>query len=101
MKAIFEMRCDKAGYRLDPGAGERLLEILREESEDNIGFGNARGVRNLFEQAISRQANRLAKKDVLTRYELMTLTREDLEAPGEAGEDEAAAETEAAPNPDS
>ena len=52
--------CEKAGYRLEEGAKERLKEILREESEDNIGFGNARGVRNLFEQAIARQANRLA-----------------------------------------
>ena len=79
MVAIFEMRCKKAGYRLEKDAMERLAQILKEESEDNIGFGNARGVRNLFEQAISRQANRLAKKDVLTRDELMTLTMEDLE----------------------
>jgi len=80
MQAIFEMRCEKAGYRLEEGAAGRLREILREESEDNIGFGNARGVRNLFEQAIARQANRLAKLDVLTRDQLMTLLKEDLEA---------------------
>ena len=80
MTDIFKMRCDKAGYKLDENAEGRLREILKEESEDNIGFGNARGVRNLFEQAISRQANRLAKQDVITRDELMTLKAEDLEA---------------------
>ncbi|NLX82845.1 MAG: AAA family ATPase [Clostridiales bacterium] len=79
MAAIFEMRCKKAGYQLDEEADSVLRRIIKEESEDNIGFGNARGVRNLFEQAVSRQANRLAKKDVLTREELMTLTAEDLE----------------------
>ncbi|MDI9520266.1 MAG: AAA family ATPase [Bacillota bacterium] len=80
MFEIFKMRCKKAGYILDQNAEDRLKEILKEESEDNVGFGNARGVRNLFEQAISRQANRLAKQDVLTRDELMTLIKEDLEA---------------------
>ena len=79
MVAIFNMRCNKAGYQLSDEAREVLPRIIQEESEDSIGFGNARGVRNLFEQAISRQANRLAKEDVLTREELMTLTAEDLE----------------------
>ncbi len=92
MAAIFEMRCKKAGYQLDEKADEVLRRIIREESEDNIGFGNARGVRNLFEQAISRQANRLAKKDVLTRDELMTLTAEDLEDAQEELDEETAAE---------
>ncbi len=95
MLAIFEMRCEKAGYRLEEGAKERLKEILREESEDNIGFGNARGVRNLFEQAIARQANRLAKLDVLTREQLMTLVQDDLEAAQEDLDKEAETAAEA------
>ena len=84
MLAIYEMRCQKAGYQLEEGAREILRHILEEESRDNIGFGNARGVRNLFEQAISRQANRLAKLDILTREQLMTLTAQDLEAQEDA-----------------
>lgn len=84
MVDIFNMRCQKAGYQLAEDAREVLPRIIKEESEDQIGFGNARGVRNLFEQAISRQANRLAQEDVLTREQLMTLTAEDLED----GEDE-------------
>jgi stage V sporulation protein K len=78
MLAIFDMRCKKAGYRLEDSARNDLAKILAEESEDNIGFGNARGVRNLFEQAISRQANRLAGQETVTRDELMLLKAEDL-----------------------
>lgn len=89
MLAIFQMRCDKAGYRLDEAAREPLKAILAEESEDNIGFGNARGVRNLFEQAVSRQANRLARQDTVTRDELMLLKAEDLEAPEDGDAEEA------------
>ena len=83
MLAIFDMRCQKAGYRLEDSAREELKTILKEESEDNIGFGNARGVRNLFEQAVSRQANRLAGQDAVTRDELMLLKREDLLPPAD------------------
>ncbi|NLD52536.1 MAG: AAA family ATPase, partial [Clostridiales bacterium] len=83
MMAIFDLRCKSAGYTLAEDARPRLREILQEESRDNIGFGNARGVRNLFEQAIARQANRLAKLDSITREQLMEITKEDLEEPPE------------------
>ena len=95
MMGIFDLRCSSAGYTLAPDARVRLREILREESEDNIGFGNARGVRNLFEQAIARQANRLARMDTITREQLMEITKEDLE---EAPEDEEEPEFEGKPD---
>ena len=88
MLAIFDMRCEKAGYHLAEQARETLQTILKEESEDNVGFGNARGVRNLFEQAVSRQANRLARQDTVTRDELMLITKEDLQDPREDREPE-------------
>ncbi len=88
MTGIFHMRCDKAGYTLAPAAEETLKEILGKESRDNIGFGNARGVRNLFEKALSRQANRLAAMESLTREQLMEILPQDLQeaAEGEQGE---------------
>lgn len=92
MLAIFDMRCQKAGYRLEDSAREELKTILKEESEDNIGFGNARGVRNLFEQAVSRQANRLAGQDAVTRDELMLLKREDLLPPADQDNGEGVSE---------
>ena len=81
MMDIFALRCRNAGYTLAQDATEPLRDVIREESENAIGFGNARGVRNLFEQAISRQANRLAKQEKVTRDQLMMLTREDLMPP--------------------
>ena len=79
MMGIFRMRCDKAGYTLAPEAGDELKRILAEKSMDSIGFGNARGVRNLFEKALSRQANRLAAMGDLTREQLMEIRPEDLD----------------------
>ena len=88
MMGIFRMRCDKAGYTLAPEAGDELKRILAEKSMDSIGFGNARGVRNLFEKALSRQANRLAAMGDLTREQLMEIRPEDLEdAPAEPEKD--------------
>ena len=94
MLAIFDMRCRKAGYQLEASARDALAGILAEESEDSIGFGNARGVRNLFEQAVSRQANRLARQGSVTREELMLLKAEDLRPPEENDEAEDAENAE-------
>jgi SpoVK/Ycf46/Vps4 family AAA+-type ATPase len=80
MMRIFDMRCEKSGYSLKDGAARDALKARVEAgSRDTRGFGNARGVRNLFERALSRQADRLAGMEQLTRDDLMTLTREDLE----------------------
>ena len=79
MTGIFTMRCEKSGYTLEDAAGDTLNEILTRESKDVEGFGNARGVRNLFEKAIAAQADRLSKGDAeITKESLMCLTRADL-----------------------
>ena len=44
-----------------------------------MSFGNARGVRNLFEQILTAQCNRLAARETLSREDLMKLTRADVE----------------------
>ena len=81
MRDIFLMRCEKSGYTLAEDARQPLEEILTEKSRDVEGFGNARGVRNLFERAIAAQADRLAQgKAPLTRESLMQITEEDLRA---------------------
>jgi len=78
MTAIFEMRCEKSGYTLDKDAYEQLKTLLALGALEPKAFGNARGVRNLFERAMAAQADRLAAMTDLTREDLMTLTREDL-----------------------
>ncbi len=79
LMAIFDMRCEKSGYRLkDDEAREALRERVETERVDVNGFGNARGVRNLFEKALSRQADRLAAMPDITREDLETLSAEDI-----------------------
>ena len=90
MMGIFDMRCEKNGYRLAEDARTLLQSLLALYSLDVKGFGNARGVRNLFERAVSAQADRLAKQTELTRDELMLLTSDDIRAAGGGVENEEA-----------
>ena len=79
LMGIFDMRCEKSGYRLkDDEAKEALRQRLIKASEDLSAFGNARGVRNLFERALSRQADRLAGYEEITKEDLEALTAEDI-----------------------
>lgn len=77
LMAIFKMRCGK-GYTLSPGAEPLVRDYIAEESADGDGFGNARGVRNIFEHILVAQNNRLAKMESVTREDLMTLLPEDV-----------------------
>lgn len=79
---IFELRCKSSGYILANDARPFLLRLLEQGCRDPRGFGNARGVRNLFERAVSAQANRLAHEPQVTRETLMLLTVDDLRAGG-------------------
>ena len=81
MLEIFKMRCRKSLYTLSPDAEEDVKDFIRDENADGVTFGNARGVRNLFEQILTAQANRLAKMGHFTKEDLMTLTRDDVPMP--------------------
>ena len=78
MMAIFDMRCESSGYTLAEDARPVLRDVIKLESMDVQGFGNARGIRNLFEKAVTAQANRLATDADITREDLMTLTADDI-----------------------
>ncbi len=62
MLTIFKNLATKQKYTLSEESEKTLLNIFKDvkECEDN-SFGNARGVRNLFEKALINQANRLAR----------------------------------------
>ena len=83
---IFRSMCKKNGYTLSE-EGEQFMEKdlqeLYEERDEN--FGNARDVRNLFEQAVARQADRVSQLEEPTREQLMELKPEDLEDPSSGG----------------
>ncbi len=75
--AIFELIAGRQEYHLGGGARVRLVEIIDDEPRDR-GFGNARFVRNVFEQAVAMHAVRLADVAQPTRDQLTTLTADDL-----------------------
>ena len=78
MIAIFAMRCEKGCYTLEKEAEEQVRAFLQEENDGGISFGNARGVRNLFERILIHQANRLASMENVTREDLMKITAADV-----------------------
>ena len=53
--------------------------LIAERNTNSISFGNARGVRNLFEQILTAQCNRLAALETLTKEDLMQITPSDVE----------------------
>lgn len=78
MMAIFDMRCGQNGYTLAEDARPILRDVVKLESADIKGFGNARGIRNLFERTVTAQANRLATDPEITKEDLMTFTADDI-----------------------
>lgn len=82
MMAIFDLRCHQSGYTLAEDAKPILRDLLKLLSLDVKGFGNARGVRNLFERAVTAQANRLSTDPEITREDLMLLTADDIRTAG-------------------
>ncbi len=75
--SIFQRMNEANRYRLDE-AGTAALEAVIEAEPRTRGFGNARFVRNLFEAAVSRQADRLSSVADPTDEQLTTLTAADV-----------------------
>jgi len=80
MMKIFEMQCKKGCYTLEAEAAGLVRGFIEEENTDPASFGNARGVRNIFEQILVNQANRLAAMEQVTREDLMSITPADVQA---------------------
>lgn len=80
MMQIFEKQCQKGCYEMDEETRKAVMLLLAERNKDAISFGNARGVRNLFEQILTAQCNRLSEQEDLSRDDLMRITQEDVEA---------------------
>lgn len=79
MLQIFEMQCRKGCYQLTEEARTAVRLLIAERNTDNVSFGNARGVRNLFEQVLTVQCNRLAALEILTKEDLMAIPADDVE----------------------
>lgn len=76
---IFVGLCKKNNYTMEPEAEKWIIQYCQSmELNKGENFGNAREVRNLFENAIKKQANRLALDDYITDKELLEIKLEDL-----------------------
>lgn len=78
MMKILDMQLRKGEYMLSDDAKEAVREYIDLSNRENTGFGNARGVRNIFERLLVAQANRLAADPELTKDELMTIHKDDV-----------------------
>ncbi|MCI2058046.1 MAG: AAA family ATPase [Oscillibacter sp.] len=88
MAQIFAQQCKKGCYTLEDRAEALVRDWIAEESGNAVSFGNARGVRNLFERILVHQANRLAALEQVSREDLMHITAADvLAAEGRPPED--------------
>ena len=80
LNAIFHSQCSRNGYSLSPESEEKakaLFHDLYDSRDEN--FGNGRAVRNLFEDMVVRQSNRVAAMETPTREDLMTFLPEDFD----------------------
>ena len=94
LTTMFRMRCKKNGYTLTGETEKAAVDFftqLYEERTEN--FGNGRDVRNVFEDMVVRQANRVAALEAPSKEDLMAVLPEDLED-REDQEEEAPAETD-------
>ena len=78
MIGIFNMQCKKGFYTLADGVEDLVRDYINEENVDPETFGNGRGVRNIFENILVQQNNRLAQMEQITREDLMTITQDDV-----------------------
>ena len=78
MLGIFELNCKKALYELDEDAKEEVYNYLKEVEPMASDFGNARGVRNIFEKLLIEQANRIAELETVSKEDLLRITKSDV-----------------------
>lgn len=79
MSAIFDSLCSKNAYRVDDIARETLGKYFAIVCENHdSSFANARTVRNIFENVISKQAYRIASNQNKTENILTTITEADV-----------------------
>ena len=79
---IFTSIGDKAGYRPDAEAEAKVRAWFASVPRDK-GFGNGRLARNLFEDAVARQAGRVVALTDPSDEALTTLTAADIAEPGQ------------------
>ncbi|MDD5988031.1 MAG: AAA family ATPase [Bacteroidales bacterium] len=76
---IFHLNAKRYGYTLSPDADRQLNTVLTDMVlHKDEHFGNAREVRNLFEQTLQHQADRLIGIENVSEHDLSTIEAEDI-----------------------
>ena len=76
---IMGVMAENAGLTIEESAKEKVYTLMEQKSaEEWETFGNARGIRNMFEKFIMNQANRLVMIDAPTKEDLIWLKEEDV-----------------------
>lgn len=79
MLSIYNLLTSKFDFLVTSEAQDKLFEIFDAMyNQRNAGFGNGRIVRNIFEQSVVSQANRVVSITPLTRAVLQEITAADL-----------------------
>ena len=76
---ILTVMAEQAGMVVEDTAVKKLgLYLASMKEQERRDFGNARGVRNVFERMIVNQANRIVLLEEPTKEQLITLTAQDV-----------------------
>lgn len=76
---ILTVMAEQAGMVVEDTAVKKLgLYLASMNEQERRDFGNARGVRNVFERMIVNQANRIVLLEEPTKEQLITLTAQEL-----------------------
>lgn len=76
---VFKNMCESKGYIISGGVLDKVKELIDlKKANDPQSFGNARGVRNIFEKIEINQMSRLGIKSEITNEELMTIAIVDI-----------------------
>lgn len=79
LSEIFIQTCTSRKFRIEPLASDKLLRYTSFIYRSRIkSFGNARSMRNLFEEVLRLQGSRLAKLETITDDDLITITEADI-----------------------
>ncbi len=76
---ILRSMAEKAGFKIEDSAVEKCRSIIEGfDGKARADFGNARGIRNLFERIVVNQANRISMLEEPSIEDLTNITAEDV-----------------------
>lgn len=84
---VFEKLCEDHAYNLTDNAQKVLRSTLKKQlSGGHLSISNARGVRDLFEKTIRKQAKRIVTENITDDEEIVIIRSDDLYFPQKASQ---------------